>query len=561
MLPRVVLDAAVKGDIDAVIRFLDANVSNDNIVNARCTGCVGMTLLIGSAISGNKGLVTLLLQRQADIDMQDAESHSALMAAAEHGQSVVVAVLLKNGASTELRNSNDDETALMIACSSGHSAIVHMLLRAGAKADIRDAHGTTALELAAQRGHAAVLKLLCKCLSFGPDGTAVAVRALILAASQGHTKSVEALLLCTGLRADTCDSQGLSALQAARIEGHAACVELLQGSLEPTSESAASESGPPHPVVTRFIEQPSAPDEQVPCTTCKQKLQRASYSAKQWNARKRARGIRCRDCSSRMHRDLDAAEAMAAAGTSHRLASGVHIKPQNHGYCDYMDQLLRHDCFATLVQLRLFPSAKDCTESMGALYGVFGALSDYGNGPAGSAASEGPGNPADPAAPPGSPDIRATTQCGVLVLAIGDGTTPRTAALACYLTKWHAVSIDPLLEARWVGSSPQGVRRLTGVRGTLDDYVHSLPDLTTSTEDGKALVKLVLLCVHSHARFIGNSTISAIRARYGHVATTLVAIPCCASFHPDKDVGRRPGECCLFPFSWPVLLPRAFTPH
>lgn len=289
-----------------------------------------------------------------------------------------------------------------------------------------------------------------------------------------------------------------------------------------------------HPVVTRFIEQPSLPDEQVPCIKCEKPLQRAFYSAKQWNSRKRDSGIRCRDCSSRIHRDLDAADAMMVAAMSNRLASGVHIKPQNHGYCDYMDRLFRHNCFATLVQLKLFPSAKDCSESMGALQGI-GAFGDHVLDRAGSESTV---------------SIRANAQRGVLVLAIGDGTTPRTAALACYLTNWHAVSIDPLLESKWVGSSPQGVRRLTGVQGTLDDYVHSLPNLTTRTDDGETLVKLVLLCVHSHARFIGDSHISAIRAKYGHVATTLVAIPCCAGFHPDKDVGRLPDtsyeDMCIF---------------
>jgi DNA-directed RNA polymerase subunit RPC12/RpoP len=279
------------------------------------------------------------------------------------------------------------------------------------------------------------------------------------------------------------------------------------------------------PQVTRFIEQPSPPDEQVPCNKCEKPLQRAFYSAKQWNSRKRERGITCRDCSSRIHRDLDAAQAMTVAAMSNRLASGVHIKPRNHGYCDYIDQLFRHDCYSTLVQLKLFPSAKDCSESMGALQGV-GAFAESTAG------------------------SRANAQRGVLVLAIGDGTTPRTAALACFLTSWHAVSIDPLLDSKWVGTNPNGVRQLTGHRGTLDEYMQRLPALTTRTEDGEPLVKLVLLCVHSHARFIGDSCISAIRAKYGHVATTLVAIPCCATFHPEKDIGRRAEisyeDLCIF---------------
>ena len=245
------------GNVDAVISWLDAEAADANIVNARCTECVGMTLLIGSAIGGQKALILLLLQRQADIEMQDTEGHSALMAATEHGQTAAVAALLKSGASTELRDTNDGETALMVACSSGHSAIVHMLLRAGATADAKDAHGATILELAARRGHAAVLKLLCKALSSGPDGAAAAVRALILSAVQGHSQAVEMLLRSTGVRADACDSQGLSALQAARIEGHAACVELLERSLAPARPEPSAPLGTFQDV--RNLPEPSAP--------------------------------------------------------------------------------------------------------------------------------------------------------------------------------------------------------------------------------------------------------------------------------------------------------------
>jgi ankyrin repeat protein len=244
MLRRSVLNAATHGELALVTEWLDGNAADANIVNARCTECAGMTLLIGSAIGGQKAVIALLLRRQADIDMQDAEGHSALMAATEHAQTAAVAALLKSGASTDLRDAVDGETALMAACSSGHSAIVLMLLQAGAEADATDTHGATALEHAARRGHAAVLKLLCKRLSSGPDGAAIAVRALILSAMQGHTKAVEVMLSSTGLRADACDSKGVSALQVARIEGHAACVELLEASLDADADALRQRGAP-----------------------------------------------------------------------------------------------------------------------------------------------------------------------------------------------------------------------------------------------------------------------------------------------------------------------------
>jgi hypothetical protein len=61
---------------------------------------------------------------------------------------------------------------------------------------------------------------------------------------------------------------------------------------------------------------------------------------------------------------------------------------------------------------------------------------------------------------------------------------------------------------------------------------------------------VVLLCVHSHARFRGISTIDAIRARYHNVPTTLVSLPCCPKFRHLGDIGRPPDvkydDDCVF---------------
>ena len=42
---------------------------------------------------------------------------------------------------------------------------------------------------------------------------------------------------------------------------------------------------------------------------------------------------------------------------------------QNWGYTTYLDRLFSMRCFEDLVRLRLFPGAKDMSESMGALQG------------------------------------------------------------------------------------------------------------------------------------------------------------------------------------------------
>jgi hypothetical protein len=61
---------------------------------------------------------------------------------------------------------------------------------------------------------------------------------------------------------------------------------------------------------------------------------------------------------------------------------------------------------------------------------------------------------------------------------------------------------------------------------------------------------LVLLCVHSHARFLGEADVSHIRLRYGNIPTTLVSLPCCPQFRHVGDIGRAPDikfeDDCVF---------------
>ena len=108
------------------------------------------------------------------------------------------------------------------------------------------------------------------------------------------------------------------------------------------------------------------------------------------------------------------------------------------------------NCFLDLVRLRVFPNAKDISESMGAIHAVarYGGLHD-------GCTSLPPPAPAAPTVS-SSPSVRwvgeelpptsalddaimdtLKVQTGVLCISIGDGATPRTACLAAHLTPWH----------------------------------------------------------------------------------------------------------------------------
>ena len=188
--------------------------------------------------------------------------------------------------------------------------------------------------------------------------------------------------------------------------------------------------------------------------------------------------------------------------------------PKNWGYTDYLDGYFSLSSFGDLARLRLFPGAKDVSESWGALKAAQRTLKAGGS--------------------------RGRVKC----VSIGDGSTPRTACLAAFLEpKWETVSVDPCLISEWEGEGPKGVKRLQGVRGTVEKWM----------EGWKKEVgwdKLVVFMVHSHARLTGTCDITEIRARYDYPETVLVNMPCCPGFGVEKDVGRRPEvvyeDYCVF---------------
>jgi hypothetical protein len=115
------------------------------------------------------------------------------------------------------------------------------------------------------------------------------------------------------------------------------------------------------------------------------------------------------------------------------------------------------------------------------------------------------------------------------------------------MKKWSSISIDPALPEKWKGPH-QTVRGLVGCGCTLETFMHTPPD-QHEVVTGRAR-HLVLLCVHSHARFLGAASLPHIRSRYRNIPTTLVSLPCCSKFRHVGDIGRQPDvkfeDDCVF---------------
>jgi hypothetical protein len=99
---------------------------------------------------------------------------------------------------------------------------------------------------------------------------------------------------------------------------------------------------------------------------------------------------------------------------SKRLSYFKEIIQRYRNVRGYMDEFIRLSCAPELLQLRVFPDAKEISESMGALDAVRRNCNFIFN----------------------EDD---------LVICVRDGSTPRTATLFALMTNMQIVSIDPAL--------------------------------------------------------------------------------------------------------------------
>lgn len=142
----------------------------------------------------------------------------------------------------------------------------------------------------------------------------------------------------------------------------------------------------------------------------------------------------------------------------------------------YLDALLRSTAGARLVGARVFPNAKEVTESFGARRAVTYYADRF---------------------PLNDPDV--------LLVVVGDGTTPRTAATFALTSRWNCHAVDPRLRStsRWAP-----IDRLT---------LHSRRIEDVRLEGDRAVVVMV------HAHVSATTALSSVSA----AELLLVSMPCC----------------------------------
>lgn len=152
--------AAFSGDDDVVEKLLE------NGANAGFVDRTGKSAMVYAAAKGFSDSVRLLLAAGVAPDARYGNDLTALMWAAGHANDVpvgdgvaTVSVLLDHDATVDLQD-NRGRTALMIAAQMGHAEVVERLIAAGARTGLKDKDGQTAGDLAAGAERDGIVALL-----------------------------------------------------------------------------------------------------------------------------------------------------------------------------------------------------------------------------------------------------------------------------------------------------------------------------------------------------------------------------------------------------------------
>uniref|UniRef100_A0A8D0E0U9 Ankyrin repeat and KH domain containing 1 n=1 Tax=Salvator merianae TaxID=96440 RepID=A0A8D0E0U9_SALMN len=182
--------AAMNGHVPAVKLLLDMGSDiNAQIETNRNTA---LTL---ACFQGRAEVVSLLLDRKANVEHRAKTGLTPLMEAASGGYAEVGRVLLDKGADVNappVPSSRD--TALTIAADKGHYKFCELLINRGAHIDVRNKKGNTPLWLAANGGHLDVVQLLVQA---GADVDAAdnrKITPLMSAFRKGHVRVVQFLV-------------------------------------------------------------------------------------------------------------------------------------------------------------------------------------------------------------------------------------------------------------------------------------------------------------------------------------------------------------------------------
>ncbi|RPH89803.1 MAG: TonB family protein, partial [Calditrichaeota bacterium] len=133
----------------------------------------GVTPLMLAAQLGRKEIVDLLLQKKADVNAASIIGYTPLFFALEFGRPEIAQVLIEAGAHADQADKYN-RSVLAAAAAKGYSQIVEQLVQKGADVNVKSEKGETAISLANKNAFTDVVVFLLK---HGADSTGVKIAA------------------------------------------------------------------------------------------------------------------------------------------------------------------------------------------------------------------------------------------------------------------------------------------------------------------------------------------------------------------------------------------------
>ena len=152
-----VLTAIKQDKVQPVMAYFDKGM------NPNSADETGTPFLVTAAKSGTTDLVYTFLRNNALVDIADANGVTPLMAACAAGNGDIVTLLLDRKADVSAAVKSGPEmgrTPLMYAAQGGNVDIVLRLLKTGVKPNVQDAQGRTALMYAVENGQMSIVDAL-----------------------------------------------------------------------------------------------------------------------------------------------------------------------------------------------------------------------------------------------------------------------------------------------------------------------------------------------------------------------------------------------------------------
>ncbi|KAJ8001319.1 hypothetical protein DPEC_G00168310 [Dallia pectoralis] len=198
-------------------------------INVNFQDADGLSALHHAALSGNKELISLLLESLATVDIKDQNGMRPLHYAAWQGKTEPMKMLLKAGSSVNIQ-SDEGQIPLHLSAQHGHYDGSEMLLQHQSNPCISDMAGKTPLDLACEFGRVGVVQLLlssnmCAAMIEPKPSDPNGISPLHLAAKNGHIDVIR-LLIQAGIDINRQSESG-TALHQAALCGKTEVVRLL----------------------------------------------------------------------------------------------------------------------------------------------------------------------------------------------------------------------------------------------------------------------------------------------------------------------------------------------